>query len=152
MVGRAFFMPDRGLAMASPFDALDAALSASCMSAFGEAATLRPRKASQYTERAADPARPSATISGVYSAGPGDVPIKGASKGGEFQGPTRFATMRAEFWISSEDIACIPYKIAVGDLITLTDRGGLSYEVVSAQVTDLGDVNLIIALDDISAA
>lgn len=138
--------------MASPFDALDAALSASCMSAFGEAAMLRPRKASQYTERVADPARPSAPIFGIYSAGPGEVPIRGAAAGGEFRGPTRFATMRAEFWIGAEHIANLPYQIATGDLIVLTDRGGLPYEIVAAQPTDMGDVNLILAFDDIPAA
>lgn len=138
--------------MASPFDALDAALSASCLGAFGEAATLRPRMASQYTERAADPARPEAQIFGVYSAGPGEVPIRGEATGGEFKGPTRFATMRAEFWIGAEHIAGLPYTVAKGDLIILTDRGDLPYEIVKVQPTDMGDVNLILAFDDIPAA
>ena len=138
--------------MASPFDALDAALSAACASAFGEAAVLRPRKASQYTERAVDPERPEAPIIGIYSAGPGEVPIRGAATGGEFQGPTRFATMRAEFWIEAEHVAGLPYTLAKGDLIVLTDRGDLPYEIVKVQPTDMGDVNLILAFDDIPAA
>lgn len=138
--------------MASPFDALDAALSASCVGAFGEAATLRPRTNSQYSDHAPDPLRPEAQISGVYSAGPGEVPIKGATQNGGFQGATRFATMRAEFWVPAEAVAALPYKVAKHDLIILDDRGGLPYEIVAVQRTDLGDLNLILAFDDIAAA
>lgn len=133
--------------MPSAFDQLDEALSASVLGAFGEAAVLRPRVASQYTERAADPARPPVDLVGIYSAGPGETPIKGRSVGGEFVGPTRFATARSEFWIEAAQVALIPYTIAPGDLIVLTDRGGAAYEVVSAQATDMGDVNLILSLD-----
>lgn len=130
--------------MPSPFDALDAALSASCLDAFGEQAVLKPRRATDFSQ-IADPERQEVEIVGVYSAGPGETPIKGKSTGGEFSGPTRFATMRAEFWIDAETIAYLPYKIATGDLIVLTDRGGKVYEVVAAQPTDMGDVNLILA-------
>lgn len=138
--------------MASQFDALDAALSASCLTAFGELATVKPRVAGRYTERAADPARPPVTLVGIYSAGPGETPIRGKTVGGEFQGATRFATMRAEFWIAAEDAAFLAYPIAQGDLIILTERDGLPYEVVSSQRTDMGDINLILAFDDIPVA
>lgn len=137
--------------MATRFDQLDAALSASCITAFGEAATLRPRRASRFSDRAADPSRPEAPVSGVYSAGPGEESLKGKVIGGDFQGMTRFATMRAEFWVPAEVVASLPYPIAPGDLVILTD-GNLPYEVVKTQPTDMGDVNLILAFDDIPAA
>lgn len=135
--------------MPTPFDALDAAMSASMTAAFGEAATLRPRVASQYAERADDPGRPAATITGVFSAGPAEVPIKGNSKGGEFSGPTKFTTVRSEFWIDAARVAQLPYRPAVGDLVILPGRGGAAYEIVGMQPTDMGDLNLILAFDEV---
>ncbi len=133
--------------MPTPFDALDAALSASCDAAFGEPAVLRPRKASQYAERAVDPTRPVREITGIFSAGPGETRLKGKAMGTDFGGASRVATTRAEFWIAATDAASIGYEIRTGDVIVLTDRDASVYEVVFPQRTDLGDLNLILAFD-----
>jgi hypothetical protein len=133
--------------MPSPFDALDAALSATCLGAFGEVASLVPRVASQYTVPQPDPARQQTDIVGIYSAGPGETPIKGKATGGDFTGPTRFVTTRAEFWVDAETMASLPYEIAKGDMLILTDRGDTPYEIIAAQPTDMGDVNLILAYE-----
>ncbi|MBY0400954.1 hypothetical protein K2X89_11705 [Myxococcota bacterium] len=136
--------------MSSPFDALDAALSRVVMDRFGETegALLRPRTVSQYAGRAADPARPETTICGIFSAGPGDAPIRGNSTG-EFAGTTRLASMSVELWLPAGEVAAIPFEIAVGDLIELSDRAGAPvYSVARVQKTDLGDANLILVRED----
>lgn len=135
--------------MPSPFDDLMADVDAAIIDAFGETegAVLRPRLASQYAARAVDPARPVVTVSGVFSAGPENAELRGMSKH-EFQGTTRLSSMAAEFWLPPEEAAAIPYEVAPGDLIEFTCRNGATYAVAAIQRTDLGDLNLILAVED----
>lgn len=140
--------------MPSPFDALMAANDAAVMDAFGEteAAILRPRLASQYAARALDPARPECEVAGVFSAAaPADMRIRGNAEG-EYAGTTRLASTAPEFWISPDNVALIPYVVAVGDLILFPCRSGSPvYAVARIQRTDIGDLNLILVSEDETA-
>lgn len=135
--------------MPSPFDDLMADVDAAITEVFGEAegATLRPRLNSQYAARAVDPARPALTVCGIFSAGPESSELRGMSKH-EFQGTTRLSTMTAEFWLSSAQAAAIPYEVAPGDLIEFPCRNGKTFAIAAIQRTDLGDLNLILAVED----
>lgn len=131
--------------MASFFDELDAALSAAASSAFAEAAVLRPRKSSQYVERADDPDRPQTTVSGIFSAGPSEGGLKGNARGGEFAGATRMSSMTAEFWLTKAEVDRIDFLPAKGDQITLSARPGQPrYEISKVEPSDMGDLNLIL--------
>jgi hypothetical protein len=135
--------------MPSFFDALDEALSAVVLDAFGEteAAVLRPRMTSQYTERADDPNREPVDLSGVLSVGPAVEDMRGTARHDRHTA-TRLATAAGEFWVPACVLADIPYAIAVGDLILFPARADAAYAVVSVQRTDLGDANLILAIED----
>jgi len=135
--------------MPSFFDALDEALSAVVLDAFGEteAAVLRPRMASQYTERADDPDREPVDLSGVLSVGPAVEDMRGTARHDRHTA-TRLATAAGEFWVPACVLADIPYDIAVGDLILFPARADAAYAVVSVQRTDLGDANLILVIED----
>ena len=135
--------------MASPFDDLDALVSASVGSAFGEAAIITPRVSQQYAARAQDTNRASLTCHGVLSAGPADASVKGQTVGGEFAGATRIASTRAEFWIAKADLAMLGYIPARGDLVSFPTRvGSPAYAVSALQHTDLGDLTLILVAED----
>lgn len=135
--------------MASPFDALDELLSASVMTAYGEAAILTPRTSSQYAQRASDTNRPQTNVWGVFSAGPGEQQIKGQSTGGEFAGTTRLSVMRAEFWITQEQVAALGFNPGKGDTVTFPGRTGSPvYAVAAIQNTDRGDLALILVRED----
>jgi hypothetical protein len=128
--------------MASPFDDLDALVSASVGSAFGEAAIITPRVSQQYAARAQDTNRASLTCHGVLSAGPADASVKGQTVGGEFAGATRIASTRA-------DLATLGYIPARGDLVSFPTRtGSPAYAVSALQHTDLGDLTLILVAED----
>lgn len=136
--------------MPSPFDDLAADLSAAVNEAFGEtvAAMLRPRVLSQYSGRTADPSRAARQIFGIFSAGAAEEKMAGASRG-EFAGSTRMATRACEFWLSAAAVAGIPYRIATGDLIEFPGRAGEpAYSVASIHASDLGDINLILTVED----
>lgn len=135
--------------MPSPFDDLMSAADAAILSVFGETegAVLVPRQHSEYKARVADPSRASLSLRGVFSAGPSMTELRGVSKH-EFVGTTRLSGMSAEFWIAPADAASIPYQIAVGDLLRLPGRGGQTFSIVAIQTTDVGDVNLILSVED----
>lgn len=136
--------------MPSPFDALDDALQGAVLAAFGEttAVSLLPRTSSQYSEPTLDDDRPEATICGIFSAGASEQPFKGNALG-DFAGTTRLAAMPSEFWVPYSEVSALPYKIAVGDLISMPTRTGESkFGVVRIQPTDRGDLNLILAVED----
>ncbi len=136
--------------MPSPFDALDAAMSAVVMDNFGEtvAAILRPRTESQYVERAVDGARPETTVRGIFSAGPSEGDIRGNSTA-EFKGTTRMAQIAAEFWLPASEVAALAYTVAQGDLLRFPGRpSSPEYVVVRIQWSDMGDMNLILAAEN----
>ena len=136
--------------MASMFDDLDASISGVIKDAFAEVAVHRPRVSVQYVARAADPDRPQHLIYGVFSAGPADDQLKGASRGSEFSGTTRVASASAEFWIAKAQVAALTALPAKGDTITLTSRAASpTYAVSSVQHTDMGDLNLILVWEDL---
>ncbi len=127
--------------MATAFDDFLAAADAAVEGIYSEPAGLLPRAAGEFSARLSDPARPSLTIVGVYSAGAGDTLIKGKAQG-EFLGTTRMATTRHEFWIAPAQAAAVPYRIAPGDLVQVR---GVAFEIVYVQPSDAGDINLILA-------
>ncbi len=131
------------------FDALDAAMTGAIKTAFAEVAVLRPRVSAQYVERAADPDRPTNTVSGVFSAGPSDERLQGTTRGSEFKGPTHIAAASAEFWIAKAEVDALPALPAKGDLLTLTGRpDSPTYAITRVQPTDMGDLNLILVRED----
>lgn len=135
--------------MASMFDDLDAALSGAISGAFAEAAVLRPRVSAQYVERADDPNRASATITGIYSAGPAEDQLKGSARGAEFVGTSRLSSESAEFWIAKAQVTLLGWLPAKGDALTLTARPGAPvFSISKVEPTDMGDINLIIVRED----
>ena len=131
--------------MTSPFDDLDDLVSSAVLTAYGEAAVLRPRVSSQYVARSVDPDRPETTVWGVYSATNAVTPLKGQVVGEDFRGGTRVSSLRAEFWIGAEQAAEVAFAIQKGDAISFPGRPGEPvYEVVDVQPTDVGDINLIL--------
>lgn len=135
--------------MTSPFDDLDAAMSAAINTAYGEVAVLRPRIRRQYVERAGDSDRPAVRVWGVFSSGPFEQPIKGQLVGNENQGAMRFAGAKAEFWIGTAQVAEMGFEPSAGDLLELPGRPSEpAYAVSFVQRTDRGDLNLILTRED----
>ena len=131
--------------MPSPFDDLDAALSAAVDANFGERAAIIPRVSGQYVARAADPGRAQRLVRGVFSLGPASDTVQGQVKGAEFSGTTRMVSGASEFWISAAEAAALGYEIAAGDVVRLDSRPGAPvYAVAAPHRTDAGDINLIL--------
>ncbi|MFA8387569.1 MAG: hypothetical protein ACEPO2_18280 [Pelagibaca sp.] len=131
------------------FDDLDAQVSGTIDAAFGEVAVLRPRASLPYVARAEDPSRPIATVTGVFSAGPADAPLKGSSAGGAFSGGTRIVSQSAEFWLSAETVQSLVERPQKGDALTLTGREGAPvYALSQVHPSDMGDLTLILVLEE----
>ena len=131
------------------FDDLDAQVSGTIDATFGEVAVLRPRVSSQYAERAEDPSREVATVTGVFSAGPADAPLKGSTAGATFSGGTRVVSQSAEFWLAAETVQSLVDRPQKGDALTLTGRAGAPvYALSQVHPSDMGDLTLILVLED----
>ncbi len=131
------------------FDDLDAQVSGTIDAAFGEVAILRPRVSSQYVARAEDPSRQVATVTGVFSAGPADAPLKGSTAGAAFSGGTRVVSQSAAFWLSTKTVQSLLTRPQKGDALTLTGRVGAPvYSVSQVHPSDMGDLTLILVLED----
>ncbi|GGC19535.1 hypothetical protein GCM10011363_40310 [Marivita lacus] len=131
------------------FNDLDAQVSGAIDAAFGEVAVLRPRASMPYAERAEDPSRQVATVTGVFSAGPAEAPLKGGSAGGAFSGGTRIVSQSAEFWLSAETVQSLVERPQKGDALTLTGRAGAPvYALSQVHPSDMGDLTLILVLED----
>lgn len=136
--------------MPNPFDALDAAVSAVVMSAFGEseAATLRPRTRSEYAT-GDDPARTARPIRGVFTESHGIENLRGAATDATFSGVTRLSVQMAEFFLPAAEVAAVPYAIKQGDALAFPARPGAPvYTVSDIQRADTGDLNLILAISE----
>ena len=135
--------------MSNLFNDLDAQVSGTIDAAFGEVAVLRPRVSSQYAERAEDPSREVATVTGVFSAGPAEAPLKGGSAGAAFSGSTRIVSQSAEFWLSAETVQSLVARPQKGDALTLTGRAGAPvYALSQVHPSDMGDLTLILVLEE----
>jgi hypothetical protein len=100
-------------------------------------------------ERRADDERNAANVWGVFSAGPGDAQVKGQSTGGEFAGSTRFNVMKAEFWMTADQVAALAFAPIKGDTISFPGRPGSPvYSVAAIQHTNMGDIALILVRED----
>ena len=131
------------------FDDLDAQVSGTIDAAFGEIAVLRPRVSSQYAERAEDPSREVATVTGVFSAGPADAPLKGSTAGAAFSGGTRVVSQSAEFWLAAKTVQSLVIRPQKGDALTLTGRPEAPvYSVSQVHPSDMGDLTLILVLEE----
>ena len=127
------------------FDDLDAQVSGTIDAAFGEIAVLRPRVSAQYAERAEDPSREVATVTGVFSAGPAEGPLKGGSA---FAGGTRVVSQSTEFWLAAETVQSLVDRPQKGDALTLTGRPEAPvYSVSQVHPSDMGDLTLILVLE-----
>jgi hypothetical protein len=135
--------------MSTIFDDLDAQVSGAIDAAFGEVAVLRPRVSAQYAERAEDASREIATVTGVFSAGPAEAPLKGSTAGSGFSGGTRVVSQSAEFWLAVETVQSLLTRPQKGDALTLTGRVGAPvYSVSQVHPSDMGDLTLILVLED----
>ena len=135
--------------MSTLFNDLDAQISGAIDAAFGEVAVLRPRVSAQYAERAEDPSREIATVTGVFSAGPAEAPLKGGSAGAAFSGGTRVVSQSAAFWLSAETVQSLVDRPQKGDALTLTGREGPPiYALSEVHPSDMGDLSLILVLED----
>ena len=137
--------------MASVFDDLDRMASGAALQTFGEEAILRPRRASQYVEAAADADRYSVTVRGVFSAHAAQSDLRGQARGSEFSGTSRLVSEQSEFWIASIDAEALGFRPAKGDLLILPGRSGApSYAVSSVHPTNMGDLNLLLVREDVA--
>ena len=135
--------------MSTLFDDLDAQVSGTIDAAFGEVAVLRPRVSSQYAERAEDLSREVTTVTGVFSAGPAEAPLRGVSAGAAFSGGTRVVSQSAEFWLPAEQVRALAARPVKGDALTLTGRAGAPvYALSQVHPSDMGDLTLILVLED----
>jgi len=133
----------------SIFDDLDALTSAAVKDVFAEPAHLRPRRSTQYAERAVDPDRAEVTVHGVFSAGPVKDDLRGQARGGQMSGTTKLGSTAAEFWIAKAQVAALTALPANGDTVTLTSREGSPVYAISAvHHTDMGDLTLILVRED----
>ena len=131
------------------FDDLDAQVSGTIDAAFGEVAVLRPRVSSQYAERAEDASREIATVTGVFSAGPAEAPLKASTAGSGFSGGTRVVSQSAEFWLAAVTVQSLVDRPQKGDALTLTGRDGAPvYALSQVHPSDMGDLTLILVLED----
>ena len=131
------------------FNDLDAQVSGTIDAAFGEVAVLRPRASMPFAERAEDPSRQVATVTGVFSAGPADAPLKGSTAGAAFSGGTRVVSQSAAFWLSTKTVQSLLTRPQKGDALTLTGRVGAPvYSVSQVHPSDMGDLTLILVLED----
>ncbi len=131
------------------FEALDENLSAALSSAFAEPALLRPRVSTQYAERSADPDRAATVTYGIFSAGPAQEDLRGQAPGGQLSGTTKLSTAAAEFWIAKPQIDQLPWLPITGDSVILTARSGQpSYAISRVATSNLGDLTLILVLED----
>jgi hypothetical protein len=135
--------------MSTLFDDLDAQVSGAIEAAFGEVAILRPRVSSQYAARAEDPSREGATVTGVFSAGPAEAPLKGSTAGAAFSGGTRVVSQSVEFWLAAQTVQSLVTRPQKGDALTLTGRVGAPvYSVSQVHPSDMGDLTLILVLEE----
>jgi len=135
--------------MTSPFANLDAVSADALLTSFGEAVLYYPRASEQYVARTADPDRTRISVTGIFSAGPGETGIKGGATGAEFSGTTRLSTVSSEFWIPAEHAASIPDEARKGDIVQLIERPGQpGYSIVKVDRTDLGDIGFQLVIED----
>jgi hypothetical protein len=133
----------------SVFRALDDAISTVMSEVFAEPVLLRPRRSTQYAERAVDPDRTEVTVHGVFSAGPVKDDLRGQARGSQMSGTTKFGSTAAEFWIAKAQVAALTALPTKGDAITLISREGPPvYAIGAVHHTDLGDLTLILVRED----
>lgn len=136
--------------MASPFDHLDAQVSAAVNAAFGEAVTIRPMTENGRTAPTVDGTREVKIITVQFALAPDTDYLSGARRGSEMMGSSRLNTNAAEAWISAEEASTLGYDLTTGDRIVLHTREGLPVYQISAapQIYDTGDVNLILVREE----
>lgn len=128
--------------MASPFDAVMMAADSVFGTVFGDEVLVTPRRASsgELKPMAADPERPSRTVTGVFTREGGTDRLGGTRQGTELQGMSTMAVAPARIWFSTETLRDLGYAPVAGDLITLTNKPGRpSYAIARHAPSDLDD-------------
>jgi hypothetical protein len=134
--------------MASPFDDLDAELSASVLAAYGETASIFPRRGGTYATPGTDHDRQPVSALVVLSDSPGLEWLSGARRGSELTGGTRVGVGEAEMWMSKVQADELGFKLAKGDRVSFPARG-TAYSVVAVMVTDMGDVRALLVREGV---
>ncbi len=129
--------------MGSPFDEADAELSEAALEAFGEPATIRPRRGGQYGSPGADADRLPDQVEVIFSESPGLEWLSGSRRGSDLQGGTRVSVGDAEVWLSKAGVDGLGYTPAKGDTVSL--RGRRFAVVAAPMVSDMGDMRLLLA-------
>lgn len=129
--------------MGSPFDDLDAEMSAVILSAYGETANIIPRRAGTYSTPGADADRMPVAALVVLSESPGLEWLSGARRGSDLTGGTRVNVGEAEVWMGKAQADELGFKIVKGDKINFPSRG-TTYSVVAVMITDMGDTRLLV--------
>lgn len=129
--------------MASPFDDLDAELSASVLTAYGEACRIIPRRAGTYSAPGSDADRSPVYALVIFSDTPGLEWLSGARRGSELSGGTRLNVGEAEVWMSRAQADELGFKLSKGDLISFPSRDQ-KFSVVAVMATQMGDVRLLV--------
>ena len=129
--------------MTSPFDDLDAELSASVLTAYGETANIIPRRSGTYSAPGSDEDRQPVAALVVLSDSPGLEWLSGSRRGSELTGGSRVPISEAEVWMSKAQAAELGFALAKGDRISFPSRG-IAYSVVQVRTTQMGDVSALV--------
>ena len=118
---------------------------------FGEEGILSPRRNGQYAEASPDADRMAVAVRGVFSAVAATADLKGQARGGEFAGTTRLLAAQSTFWVAAAQVAELGFRPAKGDLLRLTGRSGEpSFAISAVHPTSMGDLNLLLVLEDVA--
>lgn len=134
--------------MPNIFDDLDAAVTAAVADVFGDMAVIHPRlAASEYSNGQPDGTRPQRTVTGIFSSGPDTEKYSGQSRSAASSSAAR-STQSCTFWLSAVQLATVPYAIAKGDRIVISDRPAETYKVSAMHPTDMGDIEFLLTIEE----
>lgn len=139
--------------MGSPFDAAARAANAVQVAVFGEPVRIEPQVTHHnFGTTGADNTRPARDVRGVFTKAPDSETLEGSRRGADGRGTTRFAGFETRLLLTKEVYGSLTYAIRAGDIVVLTERANERWCVVKADPPDdLGDINLILAVDGSAA-
>lgn len=122
----------------SLFDDIDGSLQAVMDQVFGEAIQVLPQRVGgNYGAGAPDPARPPLDTRAIISRAPntGRLDFAGTSRRG-----VELYLAPSECWMDRAAYAALGYAIRPGDIIELTDKGGVRVTVADVALGDHRDI------------
>ena len=121
----------------SLFDDIDGSLQAAMDQVFGEAIRVLPQRGGNYGAGAPDPARPAFDTRAIISRAPntGKLDFARTSRAG-----AELSLAPSECWMDRAAYALLGYAIRPGDIIALTEKGGVRVTVSNVALGDHRDI------------